>query len=93
MIEDKSLKFMQRVVGSEVFHTAEVGRFDTVMVQIEKNISVQGTTESFSSVWLGKSLALLFYADKEAQGSSLSSIEKGNWNGSLQYVYLCLGQW
>lgn len=39
-IEDTNLKLMKRVIASQVFHSAEKKRLDTVMVQIEKNIYV-----------------------------------------------------
>lgn len=59
MIEETRLKLMQRFVALKMFHNAEDGRLDIVMVQNEKYVFLQGETGTFSSVWLSKALRLL----------------------------------
>lgn len=59
MIEGTSSKLMQRVVASKLFHKAEGDRFDTVMIQNEKNTFVQGETGNSLSFWFGKALAFI----------------------------------
>lgn len=71
------MKHTKRVVASKMFLIAKEGFFDTFLLQNDKNISETVGTETFSSIWIEKSMGLLLCGVKEAPGLSLLSVEKG----------------